>query len=269
MNRKINGYLFDLDGVLWLGKNLIPGVKETLDTLRSQGKKLMFVSNTSSRSRQRCLDQFAHKGITVREEEVFLASEETAKHLAQLKPHARACVLGSSGLFQELEKVEIEALPPHSASVDSFDFLVVGKDRSMTFDSMTYALRVVQAGASLVAVNCDATVPGNDGIEPGAGALVAMISAMVGRPADITIGKPGTLLLELALEQSGLSIEECVMVGDFLDADIVAGNSLGMKTVLVLTGNTTKEDLTKDLTSLQRPDIVLNSVRDLLPYEVE
>lgn len=265
MDKPINGYLFDLDGVLWLGGNLIPGVGETLEELRNRGKKLMFVSNTSARSRQGCLEQFSQRGIKVHDEEVFLASEETAKHLARLKPRAKACVLGSSGLFEELEKAGIEAIPPNLGPVEGFDFLVVGKDRAMTFDSMTYALRVVRAGAKLVALNCDVTVPGKEGIEPGAGALVAMISAMVGREPDIAVGKPSTLLLELALAKSGLEVDECVMVGDTLDADVAAGNNLGMRTVLVLTGNTSKEDLKKDLTPLQTPTIVLESVRDLVP----
>lgn len=268
MNKQINGYLFDLDGVLWQGENLIPGVKETLEFLRSQDKKLMFVSNTSSRSRQGALNQFKERGIAIADDEVFLASEETAKYLAQIKPMSRACVLGSKGLFEELEKVQIFAYPPNAVAPEDFDFLVVGKDRKMTFESMTYALRVVQAGAALVAVNNDPIVPGNDGLEPGAGALVAMISSMIGRPADIQIGKPGTLLLELALQQSGLSADECVMIGDTLEADIVAGNNLGMKTILVLTGNAAKEDLTEKLPDSHKPDIVLDSVKDLLTGEL-
>lgn len=264
MKNPINGYLFDLDGVLWLGGRLIPGVKETLATLRSQGKQLMFVSNTSARSRQSCLEQFAQKGIEVFDHEVFLATEETAKYLARLKPGARACTLGTKGLFAELEKAGIKAVPPNLGPVEGFDFLVVGKDRAMSFESMTYALRVLRAGAKLVALNCDVTVPGKEGIEPGAGALVAMLVAMTGQEPDVSLGKPGTLLLELALGQSGLKVDECIMIGDTIDADIVAGNRLGMRTVLVLTGNTAKEDLARELTSLQQPTLVLDSVNDLL-----
>ncbi|NLJ79949.1 MAG: HAD-IIA family hydrolase [Firmicutes bacterium] len=264
----LKGYMFDLDGVLWFGKNPIPQAKETVEILKAEGKKIMFVSNTSSRSRQDNLDRFEEMGIPVSEHELFVASEETAKHLASLKPKGRACVLGSPGLLRELERADLEALPPNSAPADSFDFLVVGKDQTINYEKLTYAFQVIQAGALLVAINTDVVVPGNEGLEPGAGAIVAMFSSMIERPADIMIGKPGTFLLEQALEEAKLTANDCVMVGDTLYSDIAAGNRLGMLTALVLTGNTSKKDLNRELPQEQLPDLVLDSVWDLVPEEI-
>jgi 4-nitrophenyl phosphatase len=148
---------------------------------------------------------------------------------------------------------------------EAVDFVVVGKDRYLTYAKLTAALRAINHGAKFVAVNCDPTVPGQGGLEPGAGAIVAAISSMVGRGPDINMGKPATLLLELAAEHRGLKPAECAMVGDSITIDIVAGNRLGMTTILVLSGNASEGDLRSPETLGEgRPDLVLPSVRDLL-----
>ena len=261
----IKGYLFDIDGVLLLGSEAIPGAKELLDSLRQRGKHVLFVSNTSSRSREDCVQQFAQAGIEIDQEELFLASEETSQFIAKEKPQARACVIGSQGLFEELRKEGIDAQSADGVDPKSVDYVVVGKDRSLTYAQLTTALRAINHGAKFVAVNCDPTVPGRGGLEPGAGAIVAAIAAMVGRGPDINMGKPSTLLLELAAEHRGLKPAECAMIGDTIEIDIVAGNRLGMTTVLVLSGNATERDLASPaIVGEGRPDIVLPSVRDLL-----
>jgi 4-nitrophenyl phosphatase len=263
--KKIKGYLFDIDGVLLLGSEAIPGAKELLEELRQKGKHVLFVSNTSSRSREQCVEQFANAGIEIDQQELFLASEETSQFIARQRSQARACVIGSPGLFEELRKEGIDAQPAEDVDPEAVDFVVVGKDRYLTYAKLTAALRAINHGAKFVAVNCDPTVPGQGGLEPGAGAIVAAISSMVGRGPDINMGKPATLLLELAAEHRGLKPAECAMVGDSITIDIVAGNRLGMTTILVLSGNASEGDLTSPETLGEgRPDLVLPSVRDLL-----
>lgn len=261
---EVEGFLFDIDGVLLLGSKAIPGAKELLDGLRNAGKKVMFVSNTSSRSRQQALEQFSAAGIFVDPEELFLASEKTGEYLAREKPGAKAFVLGSKGLISELQQQGIDPLLAENPDPHIIDYVVVGKDHTVNYEKLTTALRAIASGARFVAVNCDPTVPASDGLEPGAGALVAAISAMVGREPDIAIGKPSTFLLELAMKQMGLGVEECVMVGDTIEIDIVAGNRLGMTTVLVLSGNATSKDLSSNTTLGEgHPDLVLPSIKEL------
>ncbi len=263
--RHIKGYLFDIDGVLLLGKEAIPGAKELLDALRSRGKHVLFVSNTSSRSRLQCIEQFTRADIQIADEELFLASEETSQYIARLKPKARAYVLGAKGLYAELEKEGIEILPSENVDPQAVDFVVVGRDRTLTYDKLTAAFQAITHGAKFVAVNNDPTVPGRNGLEPGAGAIVAALSAMLGRGPDINMGKPATLLLEMAAQHRSLKPHECAMVGDTIDVDIVAGNRAGMTTILVLSGNTSREDLNSQAAQGDgRPDIVVTSVRDLL-----
>lgn len=260
----IRGYLFDIDGVLLLGKEPILGAKELLDVLRSQGKHVLFVSNTSSRSRIQCIEQFNNAGIQIADEDLFLASEETSQYLARQKPKARAYVLGAKGLYVELHKEGIETVPPETVDPQGVDFVVVGRDRTFTYDKLTTAFRAINQGAKFVAVNCDPTVPGRRGLEPGAGAIVAALSAMLGRGPDINMGKPATLLLEMAAQHRNLKPHECAMVGDTIGVDIVAGNRAGMTTILVLSGNASYDDLESETAQGDgKPDLVLSSVRDL------
>jgi ribonucleotide monophosphatase NagD (HAD superfamily) len=112
-----------------LGKEAIPGAKELLDALRSRGKHVLFVSNTSSRSRLQCIEQFTRADIQIADEELFLASEETSQYIARLKPKARAYVLGAKGLYAELEKEGIEILPSENVDPQAVDFVVVGRDQ--------------------------------------------------------------------------------------------------------------------------------------------
>lgn len=259
------GILFDLDGVLWLGNQPIPGVAGVLQSLRDAGKKLMFVSNTSSRSRARCLDVFGRMGVDVDPSEVFVASECAARFVAERCPGARTYVLGASGLLDEAILAGLDAREASERQPGQADYLIVGKDNDLTFTRLTCAFRVLRSGAQFVAVNCDPTVPVGDGLEPGAGAITAAISAMIGREPDVVVGKPGTLLLETALAKSGLSVSECVIIGDTPEADIAAGNALGMKTILVLSGNSEgmEADAARGFPAHLQPDATISSVLDL------
>lgn len=220
-----------------LGSQPVADAPYVLHTLKSRGSRLMFVSNTSSRSLEQVLDILAGMKLSVAPGDIFLASEETAKLLAKLRPGGRAYVIGSAGLLRALERQGLQARPAVERSPGPADFVVVGKDSELSFLKLTSALRALQGGALLVAVNEDATVPAPDGPEPGAGAIVAALCAMTGRKPDISVGKPRPFLLRLALERSGLTPEECLMVGDTPDVDVVAARSVGMPSALVTRGN--------------------------------
>ncbi|OPZ64535.1 MAG: putative hydrolase YutF [Firmicutes bacterium ADurb.Bin506] len=262
---EVKGILFDLDGVLWLGDQAIPGVAGVLHRLRARGKKLMFVSNTSSRSKAKCLQVFERMGVDVDPDEVFIASECAARYIAARKPGAVTYVLGSPGLFDEAVLAGLDARTTSTKHPEQAEYVMVGKDNDLTFTRLTCALRALKAGAKFVAVNCDPTVPVADGLEPGAGALAAAMTFMTGREPDVVVGKPGTLLLEMALERCGLTPAECAMVGDTPESDVAAGNALGMHTILVLTGNSDGRTADDDLNipAVMRPELTLQSVLDL------
>lgn len=234
---QFKGYLFDIDGVVCLGNTPIPGVAEVLRTLQHRKKKLMFVSNTTSRSVKRVVTMLADMGVHVDDEDILLASEETAKLLSDTKPGANIRLLGSDGLKEILVRHGLHIVPDDHQVPSEIDYVVVGKDTGLTYSRLTWALRSLIEGALFVAINEDLTVPTSDGLEPGAGAITQSIAAMTGRKPDISIGKPGPLLFEKALEHASLKPHECLMVGDTLEADIVAAQKIGIPAALVMTGN--------------------------------
>lgn len=262
----IQGFLLDLDGVLWLDKETIPGAKEAILYLQSLKKNLMYVSNTSSRSREEALAQFQRMGIPDDGTKLYMASEQTARYLGEIIPGGTVYCVGSLGLVLELKRAGLRVFEGDSISHQAIDFVVIGKDKKINYQKLSLAAEAIRLGAQFVAVNLDVTVPGLNSLEPGAGAIAAAISAMVGRPPDITMGKPSTLLLELALKQTGLNPSQCVMVGDTLEADIAAGNQLGMTTILVLTGNASLADAKNLKDTMLRPTFVLSSVAKLSKF---
>lgn len=268
--KDFQGYLFDIDGVVCLGNEPVPGAAEVLKALQERAKKLMFVSNTSSRSVEQVLDIFDKMQLQIASNQVFLASEETAKHLARHRPGGLVYLLGSDGLHRALERRGLRVRPAIDRIPDQADYVVVGKDSKLTYVKLTCALRALQQGALFVAVNEDVTVPTGDGLEPGAGAIVASITAMCGRSPDVSIGKPGTFLLQQALEHANLQPQDCLMIGDTLEADVVAGQRMGMPTALVTTGNFGALPPPSDVhpTSEEvRPDWIIESLAELLVCE--
>lgn len=220
----------------------------------------MFVSNTSSRSAEQVLSIFEGMNVPVTASDIFVASEETAKHLKQLRPGALTYVIGSKGLEHALERYGLDVRPATDRLPQNADFVVVGKDSDLTYLKLTCALRAIKQGAMFVAVNEDITVPTHDGLEPGAGAIVAALTAMCGKQPDISIGKPGPFLLELALARSGLAPHQCLMIGDTPEVDIVAAKRCGMPSALVATGNFAGSNLRPDI----QPDWIIDTLAELL-----
>jgi HAD superfamily hydrolase (TIGR01450 family) len=260
MNRAV-GYVFDLDGVLWIGASAVPGAADTIEELRRRGMRLRFVSNTSSQSHADCLSKLGRLGFSVQAHEVHVASQVTARYLARLMPGASVCVLGSPGLVTELKDAGLRVRPVAEMRRQSVDFVVVGRDEGLHYWKLAAALRQLMAGAQLVAVNVDPTIPTAEGSAPGAGAIVASLTAMTSRAPDVMVGKPGTLLLEQATVGSGLPPGRWIMVGDSPAIDVAAGRAFGMRTVWVNSGDAVRCNDGDDCSA----DMVVNRVSELLP----
>lgn len=257
---QFDGYLFDLDGVIYLEDEVIPGARETVAALKRRGKRVYFVSNTSRLSRVACVEKLRTLGFDVEPGEVLVTTRATARLIAERTPGASAYVLGLHGMWDELQAVGIDARPANVPNPEPLDYFIVAHVESVSYVELTCALRAIRAGAQFVAANRDPTYPGPDGPMPGLGAVVSAIETMVGRPPDIMIGKPSTTMLEMAIQHGGLKPERCVMIGDTMETDIAAGNQLGMATIWVKTGNTAPQTIPEAL----RPDWVLPSVSHLL-----
>jgi len=229
--------LFDLDGVLYRGPDSVSGAAETVAGLRARGIRLAFVTNNSSRTPEQVAAKLAGHGVDADADEVVTSAMATAD-LLRARGGSTAYVIGETGIREALRLAGFEVLADHA---DRADYVVVGVDSAATYDRLRTAALLVQRGAALVATNADASYPAPDGLWPGAGALLAVITMTTGRPPDAVVGKPHPPLLRSALERAGGS--RPLVVGDRLDTDVSGAAAVGWDSLLVLTGVSTVRDL--------------------------
>jgi NagD protein len=247
------GYLIDMDGVIYRGSELIPGADRFIQELRAADVPFLFLTNNSQRTRRDVATKLSRLGITVEEEHVFTCAMATARFLARQKPGGTAFVIGEGGLLTAL----------HSngyAIVDRDpDYVVVGEGRTLNFEMMETAVGMILGGARLVATNLDPNCPTQTGTRPGCGAVVALLEAAAGVKA-FSVGKPSPVMLRAARKELGLTTDQTIVIGDTMETDILGGVQLGFKTILVLSGGTRREDLSR---YTYRPDKVVESIADL------
>ena len=227
---RYDAFLLDLDGVLYRGDEPVEGAPGTVEYLREHGKRLAFVTNNSARTPEQIADKLGTVGVTARPEEVVTSALATASVIAA-RGGGSAFVIGEAGIRSALEASGVAVL---DGDPDHVDFVVVGWDRGVDYDKLRTAALMVQRGASLVATNGDRSYPASDGLWPGAGALLAVLTTTLGRPADEIVGKPHPTLYRTALERAGGG--RPMVVGDRLDTDIAGAVPLGWDSLLVFTG---------------------------------
>ena len=230
--REKKGFICDMDGVIYHGNRLLPGVKEFVAWLKSEGKHFLFLTNSSERSPRELQQKMARLGIDIAAEHFYTSALATAAFLASQKPNGSAYVIGEAGLTNALYDAGI------SMNDVNPDFVVVGESRSYSMDTLQRAVNLVLAGAKLIGTNPDLTGPIEQGVVPATGALIAPIELATGSKAYF-VGKPNPLIMRHGLKRLGCNREESVIIGDRMDTDIIAGIESEIDTVLVLTGVTT------------------------------
>lgn len=249
------GYLIDMDGVIYHGSRLIPGADRFIQELRAAGVPFLFLTNNSQRTRRDVATRLQRLGMDVEEEHVFTCAMATARFLAQQRPGGTAYVIGEGGLMTALH---------HNgyAIVDKDpDYVVVGEGRTFTFEMVETALGMIRGGAKLIATNLDPNCPTQTGARPGCGALAAMLETASGIKA-FSVGKPSPFMLCDAMRELGTAAEHTIIIGDTMGTDILGGVQLGLKTILVLTGSTRRQDLERHA---YRPDKIVESIAELDP----
>lgn len=247
------GYLIDMDGVIYRGNELIPGADRFIHDLRANDIPFLFLTNNSQRTRRDVVTKLRRLGVEVEEEHVFTCAIATARFLARQKPHGTAFVIGEGGLLTALHRNGY-------AIVDRDpDYVVVGEGRTLNFEMSEAAVGMILGGAKLIATNLDPNCPTQHGTRPGCGAVVALLEAAAGVKA-FSVGKPSPVMLRAARKELGLSTDQTIVIGDTMETDILGGVQLGYKTILVLSGGTRREDLTR---FAYRPDKIVGSIADL------
>jgi phosphoglycolate/pyridoxal phosphate phosphatase family enzyme len=252
-------FLLDLDGVVWRGDKPIAGAPETIRTLRDAGKTVCFMTNNSSRTAESYAKALTEMGSPTHPDDVITSADAVARVLERSVPGMRGrlvLVLGGEGLRDAVTSVGGRVAEPHEGTDASV--VVVGLDRSLTFESLRTATLAIRAGATFVASNTDATFPAPEGLWPGAGALVAALRTSTG-VEPIVAGKPQTTMLEIATERVGGG--GALAVGDRVDTDVAGARAAGWPSALVLTGVTGIPDLA---VAHAWPDFVIGRLSDLL-----
>jgi 4-nitrophenyl phosphatase len=228
----IQGIIFDLDGTIYRGSQAVPGAADFVSRVAEQGIKVFFVTNRSNRTPESICIQLRGYGISCTIENILTSAQATACHLRS----GNVFFIGEEGLEQALFEAGL------TMDQESPDYVVVGFDRAIDYTKIEKASRLIRAGARFIVTNPDKTVNADEGISPGNGAIVAAIATASG-VSPIVVGKPERAIIDIALERMGLAPEHVILVGDNLETDIRAGINAGIRTVLILTGISTRTDL--------------------------
>lgn len=248
------GFICDMDGVIYHGNIILPGVERFVEWLQSENKEYLFLTNNSGFTPRELHQKLARMGLDVPEEHFYTSALATASFLREQAPGCSVYAIGEAGLLNALYDAGITMNDVNP------DYVVVGEGKSYSLDTLTRATNLVMNGARLIGANSDVSGPIESGIAPACRALVAPIEMATGKQAYFC-GKPNPLMMRTGLRLLGCHSNEAVMVGDRMDTDVISGLESGMSTVLVLSGVTTREDLR---TYAYRPSEVLDGVGDIV-----
>jgi glycerol-1-phosphatase len=238
---RFEGFIVDLDGVVWVGDRVLPGAVEAIGELRHRGKRILFVTNDPRSSRQEYAARLTEHGIPSSRDDVLTSGAATAAVAARATAGAaRAFVVGSQALKREVQAAGLTVVDGEAGR--GAEVVVVGGHDDFDYHELRVAASAARGGATLYATGRDATFPMPDGPWPATGALVAAVETASGARA-IAVGKPEPHLFEVARERLEFPAEMIAVVGDTPGSDIAGGRAAGMATILVLTGNASREDI--------------------------
>ncbi|OGP88825.1 MAG: HAD family hydrolase [Deltaproteobacteria bacterium RBG_16_48_10] len=250
------GFIFDLDGTIYLSDRLIPGAERIMRLLRKNGKKVVFVSNKSLQTREDYASKLTHLGVPTRVEEVVNSTLVMINYLKKNAPHAKLFVVGEMPFIEELKRAGFKM----TEEPQEIEYVVVAFDRTFDYRKLNISFQAIKRGAHFVATNPDRTCPVEEGETPDCAGMIAAIEAVTQKKVEVIAGKPSPLIIQTALEVMGLLPEDCIVIGDRLETDIQMGKNSGIATGLVLTGVTDERTLKES--SIQ-PDFVLQSIADV------
>ncbi|MWV64083.1 HAD-IIA family hydrolase [Halorubrum sp. JWXQ-INN 858] len=253
---RLRGALIDLDGTVYLGDELLPGVVDGIDALEEAGVEPVFLSNNATKRPAQYREKLAGFGIDVPADSVRNSAAIAAAFLADRHPDAGVYVIGEPALVAELRAAGLDVV----TRPEDTDVVLASMDLEFGQDALQDVLDADRQGEiAIYATNPDRTCPVEDGEIPDCGAVIGAIEGLLGREIDGVLGKPSRVTIDVALDRLGMEPDECVMIGDRLGTDIRMGKRAGMRTALVLTGVTDRAAVeAHDV----EPDHVLDSLAD-------
>lgn len=259
--RDVRGVLFDMDGVIYVGTRPLAGVREALDYLAATGRSFLFVTNNASKTPEQFVDRLAEMDIHIQPSQVLGSAEATACWLAEQVAHqgwprGPVIVMGQDGLKVALTKSGFElTTDPHAAT-----YAVAGINFKLTYDELADVTLAIRNGARFIGTNSDVTYPSERGPLPGAGSILALLTAASGQQ-PLVVGKPNRGMYEQAMARLKLPASHTLMVGDRYDTDISGAIPLGLWTAGVLTGISNRQDFEQ---ADPPPDLIADDLVELI-----
>lgn len=260
--RLYEAYIFDLDGTCYLGETLLPSAEETITRLRELGKRTVFLSNNPTHTREAYAERLSQLGLATPASDVVNSSLVMVDFLTRRMPDARLFVVGEASLERELEAAGFTL----TEEAEQIDAVIASFDRTFTYHKLQVAFDAIRAGAHFYATNADRYCPVPGGGQPDAAAMIAAIEAATNTEVEAVVGKPSRYMAEAILGLLQLPPEQCIMVGDRLETDVLLGLNAGMAGALTLTGATDEAML---VASEIRPTYVLRQLGDLIPSTLQ
>lgn len=251
---KVKCFALDMDGTIYLGEQWIDGALQFLHRIEETGRNYVFVTNNSSKNAAVYVDKLRRMGLDVGEDKIVTSGQATICYLQRHFAGAKVFLLGNPMLQEEFEQAGIMLEEEHP------DVVVTAFDTSLDYRKMCLVCDHVRAGLPYLATHPDYNCPTESGFIPDAGAIHAFIHASAFRYPDRIIGKPNGDIIDYLCTRVNSKREEIAMVGDRLYTDIAAGRNNGLKSILVLSGEATMEDVQ---TSEVQPHLIFNSVKEL------
>jgi len=256
------GIIFDMDGVIYRGNEPIKGAKEVIEFLKSKKIPFIFLTNNSTKNARMYKEKLEKMGIKVEENQIVTSGYATARYLEKHFEKGNVFVIGGKGLLEEIKAIDWPVISLEEAKEKwrEINYVVVGLDPQLTYEKLKYGCLAIRNGAHFIGTNPDTTYPSEEGILPGAGAIIAALKTATEKE-PLIIGKPNEPVFEVVKEK--LNADEIWVVGDRLDTDIVFAKKINAKAIMVLTGVNTLEDVEK---SEIKPDVVMPSIKELKKY---
>lgn len=248
------GFIIDMDGVIYKGNKVLPGVREFIEWLQREEKQYLFLTNNSGMTPMELRQKLLRMGLDVTEDHFYTSALATAAFLKTQAPGCSAYVIGEAGLLNALYDAGITMNDVNP------EYVVVGEGKTYSFDTITKAVNLVKNGSKLIGANSDVSGPIEHGIAPACKALTAPIEMATGKTAYYC-GKPNPLMMRTGLRMLGCHSEDSVIIGDRMDTDIIAGTECGASTVLVLSG---VSDIDTPKQYAYQPTMILDGVGDIV-----
>ena len=250
-------FLMDMDGTVYVGDDKIAGAFEALEEIKRRGRKVLFLTNNSSKTAENYVAKLSRMGYPATEKDIFSSGEATIRFLLRERAGKKVLLLANAAVTAQFRAAGVPL------TEENADIVLVCFDTELDYRKLTLACNHLFEGKEYVVSHPDFVCPANPYPVPDVGSFMALIKAVTGREPDLIVGKPYELMARYVAEDYGLRPEEIAMCGDRLYTDIKFAINNGMKSILVLTGETTRADLAA---SDATPDLVLETFADVLNY---